>query len=112
MAKDGQVQLTNPTDNSKTSPTLYAHTKLDPITGQLSFSLDDINGDVDHIQTSLDDIRDLMFDHLPEGANFDDLFGDANGSLSPLLQATSSENNNSTGNLFLENLQDQKLQSG
>ena len=78
---------------------------------QLSFSLDDITGDVDHIQTSLETIRDLMFDQLPEGTSLDDLFGEDHEFLSPLLKATS-DNNNPTGNLFLENLQDQKPVTG
>lgn len=104
----GQAEL----DHSKASPTAFVHTKIDPITGQLSFSLDDITGDVDHIQSSLDNIRDFMFDNLPEGTTMDDLFGDENGLFSPLLQATAPENNNSTGNVFLDNAQDQKLHSG
>ena len=108
----GQTELPNPVDNSKESPTLFVQTKVDPLTGQLSFSLDDITGDVDHIQSSLDNIRDFMFDNLPEGATIDDLFEDENGLFSPLLQAAVSENNNSTGNLFLENAHDQKLHSG
>jgi hypothetical protein len=51
-----------------------------------------------------------MFDHLPDEPSIDDLFGEDNGLLSPLLQSTS--NNNPTGNLLLETLQDQKSSLG
>lgn len=73
---------------------------------QLSFSLSDITGDVDHIQSSLDNIRDLMFEHLPENASLDDLFDDENNILSPLLQSVV------TDKTLLENAQDQKLNTG
>lgn len=49
-------------------------------------SLNDLTGDVDHIQTSLDNIRELMFDNLPDGTSIEDLFGDEHSLLSPLLQ--------------------------
>lgn len=67
-----------------------------------TFSLTDITGDVDHIQSSLDNIRDLMFEHIPEGSSLDDLFGEDNGLLSTLLH---------TDNPLLESLHDQKLMS-
>ncbi|UJR36288.1 hypothetical protein I4U23_029017 [Adineta vaga] len=76
-------------------------------TEQLSFSLDDITGDVDHIQSSLDNIRDLMFDNLPDGTSIEDLFGADNDLLSPLLHSTST--NDQTPNLLLENMKDQKV---
>jgi hypothetical protein len=97
-------------DNLKISPILYSQNqhqhKIDQPSEQLSFSLDDITGDVDHIQSSLDDIRDFMFDHLPDEPTIDDLFGEDNGLLSPLLHTTSAHN--PTANL----LQDQKLIQG
>ena len=76
----------------------------------MSFSLSDISGDVDHIQSSLENIRDLMFDHLPDGTSIEDLFGEDNGLLSPLLEAVG--NDPETANLLLENLQEQKLAAG
>lgn len=50
------------------------------------FSLDDVTGDVHHIQSSLDNIRDFMFDNLPHGTTIEDLFCDDPVLLSPLLQ--------------------------
>jgi hypothetical protein len=76
----------------------------------LQHSINDLTDHVDHIQSSLDNIRDLMFDSLPEGTSMEDLFGEDHGLLSPILEAAS--NNNPTANLLLENLQDQKLISG
>jgi len=58
----------------------------------------------------LDNIRELMFDSLPDGASIEDLFGEDHQLLSPLLESTS--NNDPTTNLFLENLQDQKPVTG
>ncbi|CAF0825869.1 unnamed protein product [Rotaria sordida] len=108
----------NPIDELETSPTLnstlYSQNqqanKIDPPSAQISFSLDDITGDVDHIQSSLDSIRELMFDNLPEGTSIEDLFGDDNGLLLPLLQSTT--NDNQTGNLLLENLPEQTSNTG
>lgn len=113
LLKEEQIDFPNtfqrnssPTLNElKTSPTLYSQTqaqnKISQPTEQLSFNLDDITGDVDHIQSSLDNIRELMFDSLPDGASIEDLFGVDNGLLSPLLKSTSIDNST-------ENLQDQK----
>ncbi|CAF0929653.1 unnamed protein product [Adineta ricciae] len=78
--------------------------------GQLSFSLDDITGDVDHIQSSLDNIRDLMFEHLPDGSSIEDLFAGENDLLLPLLHETTT--NGQTPNLLLENTKDQRLSTG
>ena len=72
----------------------------------MSFSLSDITGDVDHIQTSLDSIRDLMFEHLPEDASINDLFAGDNNLLSPLLQSVANDKT------LLENIQDQNLNTG
>ena len=82
-------------DPSKAAPTLASALfspnqeapKLGQSTQPLSFSLDDITGDVDHIQTSLDNIRDLMFESLPDGTTLEDLFGEDSEFLSPLLHA-------------------------
>ena len=57
--------------------------------GVESFCLDEFTGDVHHIQTSLDNIRDLMFDKLSDSTTIDDLFGVENVLLSPRLPATS-----------------------
>lgn len=49
-------------------------------------SVDDITGDVDHIQSSLENIRDLMFESLPEDTrSIDSLFDEENEILLPLL---------------------------
>jgi hypothetical protein len=103
----------NPVDDLKISPTLnsslhfpsHQDHKIAPPSEQVSFSLDDITGDVDHIQSSLDNIRELMFDNLPDGTSIEDLFGEDNALLIPLLQAAS--NNDQTANLILENIQEQ-----
>ncbi len=117
LLKEEQIDLpqTLQTNNDlQASPTLYSQTqqqhKIGQPSEQLSFSLDDITGDVDHIQSSLDNIRELMFDHLPDGTSIEDLFGEDNAFLSPLLQTIS--DNISTGNPLLENLQDQKPMTG
>jgi hypothetical protein len=58
--------------------------------GADSFCLDEFTGDVHHIQTSLDNIRDLMFDKLSDSSTtIDDLFGVENVLLSPSLPTTS-----------------------
>ena len=72
----------------------------------LNFNVDDITGDVNHIQSSLDNIRDFMFDNMPEDATLDELFGDDHALLSPLLHAA--EMADQSSNLFLPNLQEQK----
>jgi len=46
-----------------------------------------------------------MFDNLPDGTSIEDLFGEDNALLIPLLQAAS--NNDQTANLLLENIQEQ-----
>ena len=71
-----------------------------------NFSVDDITGDVDHIQSSLDNIREFMFDNMPDDATLDDLFGDDHALLSPLLRAA--EMSDQTSNLLLPNPQEQK----
>lgn len=73
----------------------------------VSFSLDDITGDVDHIQASLDNIRDFMFDSLPEGASIEDLFGENNELLSPLLHAAANPLGNT--NQLAANVAEQQL---
>ncbi|CAF1148386.1 unnamed protein product [Adineta steineri] len=104
----------NPIVNRGQSPTLYSQNqqqhKIGETNSQLSFNLDDITGDVDHIQSSLDNIRDLMFDNLPDGTSIDDLFGADNELLLPLLQAVSTDGQ--TPNLLLENINDQNLTTG
>ncbi|CAF0922106.1 unnamed protein product [Rotaria sp. Silwood1] len=105
-------------DDLKTSPTLNStlytqnqqQYKIHPPAEQINFSLDDITGDVDHIQSSLDNIRELMFDNLPEGTSIEDLFGADNGLLSPLLQSTT--NDNPIENLLLQNLSEQTSNTG
>lgn len=54
-----------------------------------SFSLDEFSGHVDHIQLSLNNIRDFMFNKLPDGCAITDLFDDEHALLSPLLPPTS-----------------------
>jgi hypothetical protein len=68
------------------------------------FSLDDITGDVHHIQTSLDNIRELMFDNLPDGTTIEDLFCDDHALLSPLLTTT----NGPTTNILTDNTEQSK----
>lgn len=68
------------------------------------FILHDITGDVNHIQTSLDNIRELMFDNLPDTATIEDLFCDDPALLSPLLA-----NNGQTTNILTETTHDEKL---
>ncbi|CAF3903164.1 unnamed protein product [Rotaria sordida] len=68
------------------------------------FSLHDISGDVNHIQTSLDNIRELMFDNLPDSATIEDLFCDDHVLLSPLLT-----NNSQTTNILTDNTHDEKV---
>ncbi|CAF4699585.1 unnamed protein product, partial [Rotaria socialis] len=100
----------SPTLNSTLYPQTPQELKLDTPSEQLSFSLDDITGDVDHIQSSLDNIRELMFETLPDGTSIEDLFGEDNGLLSPLLQSTT--NDNQTEDLLLENLSDSTILAG
>ncbi|CAF3329087.1 unnamed protein product [Rotaria socialis] len=100
----------SPTLNSTLYPQTPQELKLDTPSEQLSFSLDDITGDVDHIQSSLDNIRELMFETLPDGTSIEDLFGEDNGLLSPLLQSTT--NDNQTEDLLLENLSDSTILTG
>jgi hypothetical protein len=123
LLKQEQIDIPNtfqqtqhhPIDDLKTSPTLYSHTQQQHKIGQppeqVSFSLDDITGDVDHIQSSLDNIRDLMFDGLPDGTSIEDLFGEDHGLLSPLLHVVSN-NNNQADNLLLQSLQEQQPLTG
>ena len=80
-----QEKLIQPTDLSETAP----------------FSLHDITGDVDQIQTSLDNIRELIFDNLPDGTTIEELFCDDSVLLSPLLT-----NNNQTTNILTDNTQE------
>ena len=47
-------------------------------------SVDEITGDVDHIQSSLDNIRNLMFESIPYDGSIGSLFGE-NDLLLPLL---------------------------
>jgi hypothetical protein len=61
--------------------------------------LDDVTGDVHHIQTTLDNIRELMFDNLPDGTTIEDLFCDDHVLLSPLL----------TTNILTDNTQQTKI---
>ncbi len=61
--------------------------------------MDDITGDVHHIQTTLDNIRELMFDNLPDGTTIEDLFCDDHVLLSPLL----------TTNILTDNTQQIKI---
>ncbi|CAF4170516.1 unnamed protein product [Rotaria sp. Silwood2] len=68
------------------------------------FSLHDITGDVNHIQTSLDNIRELMFDNLPDSTTIEDLFCDDHVLLSPLLT-----NNSQTTNILTDNSHDDKV---
>jgi hypothetical protein len=70
----------------------------------VAFSLDDITGDVHHIQTSLDNIRELMFDNLPHGTIIEDLFDDDHVLLSPLLTT-----NGQTTNILTDNTQQEKV---
>jgi hypothetical protein len=70
----------------------------------IPFSLDDITGDVHHIQTSLDNIRELMFDNLPDGTTIEDLFCDDHVLLSPLLTT-----NSQTTNILTDNTQQSKV---
>ncbi|CAF4355614.1 unnamed protein product [Rotaria magnacalcarata] len=100
----------SPTLNSTLYPETQQELQLDTPSEQISFSLDDITGDVDHIQSSLDNIRELMFETLPDGTSIEDLFGEDNGLLSPLLQSTT--NDNQTEDLLLENLSDSTLLTG
>ena len=55
----------------------------------VGFSLDEFTGHVDNIQTSLDNIREFMFNKLPDGSMIEDLFDDENVLLSPLLPSSS-----------------------
>ena len=65
--------------------------------------MDDITGDVHHIQTSLDNIRELMFDNLPDGTTIEDLFCDDHVLLSPLLTT-----NGQTTNILTDNIEQSK----
>jgi hypothetical protein len=76
-------------------PTLHSSISSESI----PFSLDDITGDVDHIQSSLDNIRELMFDNLPDGTTIEDLFCDDHALLSPLQ----------TTNILTDNTQQTKM---
>ncbi|CAF2400050.1 unnamed protein product [Rotaria sp. Silwood2] len=113
-----QQNQPNSIDELRTSPTLNStlysqnqqQNKIDPPTEQLSFSLDDITGDVDNIQSSLDNIRELMFDNLPEGTSIEGLFDEDSGLLSPLLQSTT--NGHPVENLLLESLPEQTPNTG
>lgn len=80
--------------------------KMSLLNDPTNFSLDDITGDVDHIQSSLDNIREFMFDNMPDDDTLDDLFGEDHALLSPLLRAV--EMSDQTSNLLLPNLQEQK----
>jgi hypothetical protein len=75
----------------------------------VSFSLDDITDDVDHIQSSLDNIRDFMFDNLPDGTSIDDLFDEDHQLLSPLLNAT--ELSDHTSKAIVDNVHNEKIQT-
>ncbi|CAF2131948.1 unnamed protein product [Rotaria magnacalcarata] len=88
-----------PTNNSQ-QKTIQLSKPSEPV----PFSLHDITGDVNHIQTSLDNIRELMFDSLPDTTTIDDLFCDDHVLLSPLLA-----NNSQTTNILTDNTQDEKL---
>ncbi|CAF1288938.1 unnamed protein product [Adineta ricciae] len=97
--KEEQIEFSNNFDPHASDPSVYSDSKhsklLQP--NNVSFSLDDITGDVDHIQSSLDNIRELMFDHLPEHASIEDLFCDDHVLLSPLLT-----NNGQTTNILTD----------
>jgi hypothetical protein len=90
--------------------TTYADDKQDKLlqltnsSENVPFSLDDITGDVDHIQTSLDNIRELMFDSLPDSTTIEDLFCDDHVLLSPLLT-----NNGQTTNILTDNTEESKV---
>ena len=73
---------------SKYNSLIPSSTKLDSIATSVPFSLDDITGDVHHIQSSLDNIREFMFENLPDGTTIEDLFSDDPSLLSPLLSTT------------------------
>jgi hypothetical protein len=113
-----QPTQNHPVVDLKTSPTLnsslYSQSqqqhKIGQPSEQISFSLDDITGDVDHIQSSLDNIRELMFDNLPHGTSIEDLFGEDNGLLIPLLQSVS--NNDQTASSLLGDIQEQQAMTG
>jgi hypothetical protein len=73
-------------------------------TNSVPFSLDDITGDVHHIQTSLDNIRELMFDNLPDNTTIEDLFSDDPALLSPLITTnilTDNTDQSKTNNQFV-----------
>lgn len=51
-----------------------------------------------------------MFETLPDGTSIEDLFGEENGLLSPLLQSVTHDNQ--TDNTILTNLPNPKLLNG
>jgi hypothetical protein len=66
-----------------------------------SFCLDEFIGHVDHIQSSLDHIREFMFNKLSDDTIIDDLFNEEHVLLSPLIPPTS--------NLLTNDAQEQQL---
>ncbi|CAF3787003.1 unnamed protein product [Rotaria sp. Silwood1] len=91
----------NNNNNNKQSK---LHTPTNSSETIVPFSLHDITGDVNHIQTSLDNIRELMFDNLPDSTTIEDLFCDDHVLLSPLLT-----NNGQTTNILTDNIHDEKI---
>jgi hypothetical protein len=105
MLKEEQIEFSNSFPQHLSKSTIYHTNKqsIDP-SENIPFSLDDITGDVDHIQSSLDNIRELMFDNLPDGTTIEDLFCDDHALLSPLLTNTVQ-----TTNILSDNTQDLKV---
>jgi len=105
--KEEQIDFPN-SFQQKLSKSSTLHSSMYPeklnSSESIPFSLDDITGDVHHIQTSLDNIRELMFDNLPDGTTIEDLFCDDHVLLSPLLTT-----NSQTTNILTDNTQQSKV---
>ncbi|UJR09806.1 hypothetical protein I4U23_014032 [Adineta vaga] len=109
--KEEQIEFSNTfnphaSDSSTLNSSIYSQNKHSKLIqpNNVPFSLDDITGDVDHIQSSLDNIRELMFDNLPDNATIEDLFCDDHVLLSPLLT-----NNGQTTNILTDTTEESKL---
>ncbi len=106
MLKEEQIEFSNSFPQHLSKSTNKQLNLIQSINSSenIPFSLDDVTGDVDHIQSSLDNIRELMFDNLPDGTTIEDLFCDDHVLLSPLLT-----NNGQTTNILNDNTQDLKV---
>ena len=91
--KEEQIELGHPFHLYPESPPrtngVLNKPSLDNSCEPITFSLDEFSGHVDHIQASLNHIRDFMFNKLPDGCAITDLFEDEHVLLSPLLPPTS-----------------------